>query len=191
MGWRFGGYRLGFMASGRLPKPNAERLTAHSSPLNYTTKRCLQVLVLLVIIGCGQPEPEPPSAAALSWRVLTPAQVSEIDEQMDKYIDREHAGAVLWADDPGIRYETCNALERLEWDWDLFDEELALLRLQGEISVEDSLLMKDLVSFLGYLVLAQQPNKDAYFDSRRAGETTIPPMPTMGNAYCRHNLVKP
>ena len=35
----------------------------------------------------------------------TPAQVSEIDEQMDKYIDREHAGAVLWADDPGIRYE--------------------------------------------------------------------------------------
>ena len=61
-----------------------------------------------------------PLPTALSWRKFTPAQVSEIDERMDEYIDREHAGAVLWTTDAEIRYNLCGALERLNFDWDLF-----------------------------------------------------------------------
>ena len=108
---------------------------------------------------------------------------------MDEYIDREHAGAVLWTTDAEIRYNLCGALERLTFDWDLFVQSGESLRLQGEFASEDWLLMRDLASYLMYLV--QQPNMDAYYESRRAGETTIPPMPTMWKAYCAHNLFKP
>ena len=130
-----------------------------------------------------------PLPTALSWRKFTPAQVSEIDERMDEYIDREHAGAVLWTTDAEIRYNLCGALERLNFDWDLFVQSGESLRLQGEFTSEDWLLMRDLASYLMYLV--QQPTMDAYMQSRRAGETTIPPMPTMWKAYCAHNLFKP
>ena len=86
---------------------------------------------------------------------------------MDEYIDREHAGAVLWTTDAEIRYNLCGALERLNFDWDLFVQSGESLRLQGEFTSEDWLLMRDLASYLMYLV--QQPTMDAYMQSRRAG----------------------
>ena len=169
------------------------------------------VLVVLVIIGLivGQPEPEAttaggamstptaeaaptptvetaaeaaPTPTALSWREFTPAQISEINERMDEYIDREHAGAIRYADDAEMRYNLCGAWENAIWDWDRFMQTGESLVLQGEFTSEDWLLMRDLATYLYYLV--QQPNKDAYYDSRGAGETTIPPMPSMGKAYC-------
>ena len=109
---------------------------------------------------------------------------------MDGYIDQEHAGAVNYADDAEMRYSMCTAMAGVDWDWGLFVESGESLVLQGMMpSEEDWLLMRDLASYLMYLV--QQPNMDAYMQSRRAGEATIPPMPTMGKAYCAHNLLKP
>ena len=106
---------------------------------------------------------------------------------MDLYIVQEHAGVINY--DAEMRYNMCNAMAGNDWDWDRFVQSGELLLRQGEFSLEDWLLMRDLASYLMYLV--QQPNQDAYFESRRAGETTIPPMPTMGKAYCAHNLFKP
>ena len=126
-----------------------------------------------------------PTPTAL-WRQFTPAQISEIDERMDGYIDQEHAGAVNY--DAEMRYGICTAMAGVDWDWDLFMQSGESLVLQGVIPVEDWLLMRDLATYLFGLV--QQPNMDAYMQSRRAGETTIPPMPTMGKAYCVH-IFKP
>ena len=130
-----------------------------------------------------------PLPTALSWREFTPAQISWIDEWMDKYINVEYAGAFSYADDAEMRYNMCTAMVGNDWDWDRFVQSGESLRLQGEFTSEDWLLMRDLASYLMYLV--QQPNMDAYYESRRAGETTIPPMPTMWKAYCAHNLFKP
>ena len=114
---------------------------------------------------------------------------SHLDERMDGYIDQEHAGVVNYADDAEMRYGMCTAMAGVDWDWGLFVESGESLVLQGMMPSEDWLLMRDLASYLMYLV--QQPNMDAYMQSRRAGEATIPPMPTMGKAYCAHNLFKP
>ena len=130
-----------------------------------------------------------PTASVGSWRVLTSAQASKLDAQMDDYIDREHAGAVNYADDAEMRYSMCSAMTNVDWDWELYVESGESLVFQGEIPVEDWLLMRSIGSYLMYLV--QQPNMDAYMESRRAGETTVPPMPTMGQAYCAHNQLKP
>ena len=136
------------------------------------------------------PVPEStPTASVDSWRVLTSAQASQLDAQMDDYIDREHAGAVKYADDAEMRYSMCTAMTNVDWDWGLYVEAGESLVLQGEIPVEEWLLMRSIGSYLMYLV--QQPNMDAYMESRRAGETTVPPMPTMGQAYCAHNHLKP
>ena len=136
------------------------------------------------------PVPEStPTASVGSWRVLTSAQASKLDAQMDDYIDREHAGAVNYADDAEMRYSMCSAMTNVDWDWELYVESGESLVFQGEIPVEDWLLMRSIGSYLMYLV--QQPNMDAYMESRRAGETTVPPMPTMGQAYCAHNQLKP
>ena len=167
---------------------------------------------MAVIGGCVEPSAENPATAAsptatiiasivtpeptatqtpnpLGWRRFTPAQVGEIDERMDGYIDQEHAGAVNYVDDAEMRYGICTAMAGVDWDWALFVESGESLVLQGMILSDDWLLMRDLTSYLMYLV--QQPNKDAYYESRRAGETTIPPMPAMGKAYCAYNLFKP
>lgn len=136
--------------------------------------------------------PEPTAMqtpTSLVWRQFTPAQISEIDEGMDEYIDREHAGVVNYADDAEMRYNVCTAMAGVNWDWDLFVEAGDSLVLQGAMFIEDWLLIRDLAGYLMYLV--QQPTRDAYMQSRRAGETTIPPMPAMGKAYCAYNLFKP
>ena len=155
-------------------------------------KYLLLLIISCVILSGCDPVPKAatsPSTSDLSWRQFTPDQVSAIDEQMDEYIDREHAGVVLYADDAQMRYGICSALEGNAWDWDRFVASGESLVLQGVLVSEDWLLMRDLASYLMYLV--QQPTMDAYFESRRAGETTIPPMPTMGHAYCAYNLFKP
>ena len=173
-------------------------------------KYLLSLIIACVILSACVAEPKPsspstvetptasPTATAIptpeatpitGWRQFTPDQISEIDRLMDEYIDREHAGAVMWADDAEMRYGMCIALEGNAWDLDRFVESGESLVFQGVILVDDWLIMRDLASYLMYLV--QQPTMDAYFESRRAGETTIPPMPTMGNAYCAHNLFKP
>ena len=160
----------------------------------------LLIIACAILSGCDSaPKATSPSTVeaptatgtstptALSWRQFTPDQISAIDAQMDEYIEREHAGAVFY--DAEMRYSMCIALEGNAWDWDRFLESGESLVLQGGLVSEDWLLIRDLASYLMYLV--QQPTMDAYYESRRAGETTIPPMPTMGNAYCAHNFVKP
>ena len=178
------------------------------------------IVALLCLVGCGMsaeeeaskaekaenmpvatstshPPPPPtvaPTPTALVWRQFTPAQISEIDERMDGYIEQEHAGAVNYADDAEMRYGMCTAMAGVDWDWGLFVESGESLVLQGMMPSEDWLLMRDLASYLMYLV--QQPNMDAYMQSRRAGglrshlcrrwgRLTVP---TTSSSHERHEL---
>ena len=129
-----------------------------------------------------------PTVTTAEWRQFTPAQIGEIDRLMDEYIERELAGAVLY--DAELRYSMCLALEGNDWDWDRFKEMGESLVRQGVIPVEDWPLMKDLASHLHHLVYLYGTN--AYLISRDEGDATmVPPVLTMGNAYCAHASLKP
>ena len=132
-----------------------------------------------------------PTPSTTEWTRFTPEQAQWVDAQMDKYINAELDGAIAYSTSPELRYSLCDAWEQVDWDFAGFVESINALLMAGEISAEDAHIMREVGTTLFGAV--QGPNMDAYLDARRAGQAAAqrPPMPTMGMAYCYHNLTKP
>ena len=125
-----------------------------------------------------------PAPSVTEWARFTPEQAQWIDEQMDKYIADELQEDIAFSTSLELRSSVCDAWERVGWDYSAFIESGTAIVTADQLSADDWYIMREIgTTFFGAV---QGPNMDAYMESRRAGETSIPPTPTMGRAYCAH-----